>query len=1243
MAFVHLHLHTIYSFLDGLNRPKRLMKEVRNLGMKAVAITDHGNMHGVVEFYTAAKSEGIKPIIGMEAYIAAGSRKERVSQQDAYHLVLLATNQTGYQNLMYLTTCSYLDGFYYKPRIDRELLKDHAEGLIATSACLAGEIPRALAEGNKKKALHLAGEYREMFGRDNFFIELQVNGLKEQDDVNPLLLEVGKELHLPFVATNDVHYLLPEHATAQDILFCINEKKRVEDTDRMHHESREFYLKGEEAMRELFTPLCLEAVENTGYIAERCTFEMEIGKVHLPHYDTGTVPMEQFLREAARRGLEERFRDGRLPEKDRPIYEKRLNDELDIIITKGYAGYFLIVSDFIGWAKKNGVPVGPGRGSGAGSLVAFCLDVTEIDPVPYRLFFERFLNPERPSMPDFDVDFCKDKRGKVIEYVAQKYGPDHVAQIATYTKMKAKLAVRDVARVLGIDLQTADRLAKMVPETFDMLLRPHRAYDPQKGKDNRSLFEHLQKKYRIPEEISEDCDRVKEHLAALKPEQSDVPAVKALLADIELFEKERAVIRDDESYRRIVEVADQIEGLLRQTGKHAAGVVISDKPIWERAPIFVDKDGSRVVQYDKDMVEKIGLVKFDFLGLKTLTMIQNAVELIRQREPDFDIRRIPLDDPATFRTFWAKSAKGIFQMDSAGFGKMIRQMRPDRIEDLIAAVALYRPGPMASIPSYIRRKHGRESVVYEHPLLEEILRETYGLIVYQEQVMQIAVTMAGFSLGHADLLRKAMGKKQADAMAKAEFDFMKGATARGIAPEVAARIFDLMRRFAEYGFNKSHAAAYGVLGYRTAYLKTHYPYEFFAALISSEAGDTAKMIEYIADARSFNIEIRPPAINQSGLSFSIEEGGIRFGLGAIKNIGEAAIEEIIVERQKNGPFRSLLDFASRVNQSRVNARAMEFLVKGGAFDFTGINRAHLLAILPAVLREGEKRMKDRLAGQTSLFALMNSASLEHDGPVRDDPFVQQIASSIPPWDVFQTLDAEREVLGVYLTGHPAHYFSCDVAGLGLSEIEDFLAAAEEGDERVGRQKVRVLGMITTDIKPQKGRDGDYFLRGVIEGHNAAVSFTINGIEQAASPVIEKLRNPLPLIFTVTPRLVRNDEGGIDRIEAAINNPSTEVMTITAYLAAEAQGRCGLLIEADAPLVAVAKEDIAALLESGIPAAIELPVTVKVRYPEKKMAAYLQRTGWITEERLRRLKSRFGPDGCRFYRCAGAQQPQNGQQ
>mgnify|MGYP000128082307 CR=1 FL=1 len=714
--------------------------------------------------------------------------------------------------------------------------------------------------------------------------------------------------------------------------------------------------------------------------------------------------------------------------------------------------------------------------------------------------------------------------------------------------------------------------------------------------------------------------------------------MKALLADIELFEKERYIIANNEQYRRIIAIADQIEGLLRQTGKHAAGIVISDRPIWEHAPLFLDKEGTRVVQYDKDMVEKIGLVKFDFLGLKTLTMVNHAIDLIRRREPTFDITRIPLDDALTYRTLWSKSTKGVFQMESAGFGKMIRQMRPDRIEDLIAGVALYRPGPMVSIPSYIRRKHGREEVFYETKILEEILKETYGLIVYQEQVMQIAVNMAGFSLGQADILRKAMGKKQVDIMAKAEFDFMKGAKARGFDPEVAGRVFDLMRRFAEYGFNKSHAAAYAILGYRTAYLKSHYPQEFFAALISSEAGDTAKMVEYIADARTMGIEIRPPDINRSGTTFSIEEGGIRFGLSAIKNIGDAAIEEIIREREKNGDFRSLLDFTSRINQSRVNSRTIEFLIKAGAFDFTGINRAYLLAMLPAALREGEKRFSDRVTGQTSLFALMtqgDSVVVTESGASDDSWLLREAEREAAPWDLFRTLEAEREVLGAHLSGHVAALFRRDVAGLGLCEIEEFLASVEEARENKNVQsKVRVLGVVVTEIKPQKGRDGDYYLRGVIEGHNATLPFTINGIDHAANPLLEKLRSPLPLVFAVLPRFVRNEEGNIERIEAVVNDLASDVMSVTAHLASESAEKCGILIEADVEKITAAADLLRSLDTSeGGANEVELPFFLKMHYPEKKSFVLMERKGWLSENRLRRLKSCFGADGCRFVRCS----------
>ncbi|HOW52984.1 MAG TPA: DNA polymerase III subunit alpha [bacterium] len=1237
MAFVHLHLHTIYSFLDGLTRPAQLMTEAKKLGMDTIAITDHGNMHGVIDFYTTAQKAKMKPIIGMEAYIAAGSRKER-TQQDAFHLVLLARNNEGYRNLCRLSSQSNLDGFYYKPRIDRELLKDLAGGLIATSACLGGEIPRALMDGNKKKALAIAAEYRELFGRDNFFLELQVNGLKDQDEVNPLIMEIGKELGIPFVATNDVHYISSRHAEAQDILFCINEKKKVEDTDRMHHESREFYLKSEEEMRRLFTPLCIEAVDNTAAIAARCSVELELGKGYLPQYDTGGVPLADFLTANAKQGLEERFADGRIPKTMRDLYEQRLREEIEIIVGKGYPGYFLIVSDFIGWAKKNGVPVGPGRGSGAGSLVAYCTGITDIDPIRYGLFFERFLNPERPSMPDFDIDFCQQKRERVIEYVTQKYGVDHVAQIATFAKMKAKSAIRDVARVLGIDLSTADRLAKMVPDNFDILVRPQRFVDKLKGTDNGKVLEHLKSVYAISDEVAEDCDRLKEALGRLRIAPDDQAAVKALVFDIELYEKERAVIRGNNDYKRIIDIADQIEGLFRQTGKHAAGVVISDKPLWEYSPIFLDKDGARVTQYDKDMVEKAGLVKFDFLGLKTLTMVAHAVDLVRRKKPDFDISRIPLDDAATYKTLWTKSSKGVFQMDSAGFGKMMKQMRPDRITDLIAGVALYRPGPMASIPSYIRRKHGREDVSYDHPLLESILKETYGLIVYQEQVMQISVAMAGFSMGHADLLRKAMGKKQAEAMAKAEIDFREGAKKKQVDAGVAQRVFELMKKFAEYGFNKSHAAAYAVLGYQTAYLKTHYPHEFYSALISSESGDAAKVLEYISDARQSGIAIHPPDINRSELSFSIEAAAIRFGLGAVKNAGEGAIDEIITERQKNGPFKSLLDFTSRINQTKVNSRAMEFLIKAGAFDFTGINRGTLLAILPMALREGDKHFQDTASGQQSLFSLMAPAAKGPAADERDDKrIVRALDGKVENWDVFHTLTLERDVLGVYLSGHPASYFAREARNLGFEDIDEFLSAIEEAGGGP-RTKVWLLGTVTTEIKPQKGRDGDYFLRGVIEGHNAAINFTINSIDSTTSPLIEKLKSPLPLAFRVSPRVVRNaEEGTIDRIEVSIDDLAKNVLTLTEYLTADPDRAARAVIDAPCEVIGAAKDIIKKLCTRSGVEEIEFPLAVKLCYPDKGGAAYLERNAWLSEERIRMLKDHFGPDRFYFVRRQGTGQ------
>jgi len=1219
--FVHLHLHTIYSFLDGLVKPGELMNALKDQGMQACAITDHGNMHGVIDFYLAAlegkkfEEAPIKPIIGMETYISAGDRTQK-TKRDAFHLLLLAENEEGYKNLCYLNSQAWIDGFYYKPRIDRELLKEHSKGLIACSACLGGEIPKAIMNEGKGRALALAKEYVEIFGKGNFFLEMQVNGIPEQETVNKALIEISEELGIGLVATNDVHYLKKEHHDAQDILFCINEKKKVTDENRMKHEHAVFYLKTEEEMRKLFEPYGeagVSAIENTAKIAERCNVKLDLFKHYLPAFDTQGLTENQYLKKISEDGLKERFIELDTPEEKKPEYYERLEYELGIIEQMGFPGYFLIVADFIQWAKDSNIPVGPGRGSGAGALVAYSTKITDLDPLRYGLFFERFLNPERVSMPDFDVDFCQDNREKVIEYVTDKYGKENVAQIATFGQLKAKSSVRDVARALDVDLAVADKLAKMVPEKFSDLLTP------QRGKKTKDTTNMLVEKYGVSKEIADDPDRLGREIRKLKIEEEDEGVLKSLASAISEFEMERESIKNSEDFSRIIKIAAQVEGLLRQPGKHACGLVIGDKPIYEYSPIFVDKDAYRVTQYDKTMVEVAGLVKFDFLGLKTLTMVNHAERLVRRNIADFDISRIPVDDADTFKFLCDKSTKGVFQMESGGFEKMVHQMKPDCIEDLIAGVALYRPGPMDIIPNYIRRKHGKEEIVYDHPWLEEMLKETNGLIVYQEQVMQISQKMAGFTLGKADILRRAMGKKKLKDMEIMKIEFKAGAKEKGVDPEVAAKVFDHMEKFASYGFNKSHAACYGYISYQTAYLKTHHPVEFFTALISSEASDANKVLGYISDARNMGINVYQPDINSSLYSFSIEDNSIRFGLGAIKNVGEAAIEEILREREEGGTFASLLDFCSRINQSKVNSRTMEYLIKAGAFDFTGINRGVLVSVLPGAIVQGEKNYSDKISGQMSLFGAMGGGS--DDAPKTDDGLLAN--SEGEPWDSFEALSIEKEVLGVYLSSHPVNLFKKDIENLSFPSIESILSTIEDRDRGYNRKKIWISGIVTTELKPQKGRDGDYFLRGVIEDYNSAINFAINRIEDPNNnPLLEKMNSKMPLMFKVTVRALRNrDDGTFEGVSANI----LEVRSFGEYFDTEEGQNIKAVIEFDSSAIDDRKELISSSLNQRFEGEQEVPLIIKLNYPEKKSHAFLESRIWLSDSRLRDFKEKFGAE------------------
>ncbi len=1232
MAFVHLHLHTIYSFLDGLVKPGELVSTLKEMGMTAAAITDHGNMHGVVDFYLEAMGGAksiddapIKPILGMETYISADDRTKKV-KRDAFHLLLLAENETGYRNLCFLNSNAWADGFYYKPRIDREILQGRTEGLIACSACLGGEIPRAIMDGDKDKAERLALEYQDLFGKGNFYFELQVNGIPEQETVNRALIDLGKKLDIPLVATNDVHYLKPEHHEAQDILFCINEKKKVTDTNRMHHEHASFYLKSEEEMRRLFEPYGdagVEAIENTNKIAERCRVELDLFKHYLPAFDTEGMSEDDYLRKMSEDGLEERFVEDGVPEEQKDEYRKRLDYELGVIKQMGFPGYFLIVADFIQWAKKHDIPVGPGRGSGAGSLVAYTTRITDLDPLRYGLFFERFLNPERVSMPDFDVDFCQDNREKVIGYVTDKYGSKNVAQIATFGSMKAKSSVRDVARALDIDLSVADKLAKMVPEKFGDLLRP------QFGKKTRDVTAMIMEKYKVPAETAKDPDRFRAAIDRLKLAEEDKDMVKGLLSAIDEFSQERRLVKENEDYSRIVKIASQIEGLLRQPGKHACGLVIGDKPIYEYSPIFVDRENYKVTQYDKGMVELVGLVKFDFLGLKTLTMLKHAETLINRNlkkgEKPFRLNEIAIDDKDTYRFLCSRSTKGVFQMESGGFEKMVHSMKPDCIEDLIAGVALYRPGPMDIIPNFIRRKHGKEPIEYDHEWLQDILNETYGLIVYQEQVMQISQAMAGFSLGKADILRRAMGKKKLKDMERMKIEFKAGAKEKGVDPEIAAKVFDHMEKFASYGFNKSHAACYGYISYQTAFLKTHYPVEFFTALISSEASDANKVLSYISDARSMGIDVFPPSVNNSVYSFSIEENAIRYGLGAIKNVGEGAIEEIINERKKNGKFKSLLDFTSRINQSKVNARTMEYLIKAGAFDFTELNRGVLLGILQTAAKEGEKHYKDKQSGQMSLFGAFAPVSESSSESEVDDGY---LVESVKPreMDLFESLSIEKEVLGVYLTNHPARLFQKDMKGLGITGLKTIVSTIEDKNS-YNRKKVWLGGIITTEIKPAKGRDGDYYLKGIIEDYNSAIDFAVNNVaDPSSNPALEKLKSPTPLLFMAQVRALRNrDDGTLEGIRATIKDLDKDVLGFTQYIAENNEdGRICAVIELNTADVDRHMDKIGSLVQPCD--GVELPLILKIHHPADKAVSFMEQKICLTDRKIAELKQAFGSEG-----------------
>ena len=995
--FVHLHLHTLYSLLDGAIRIKDLLATVQAKGMKTVAVTDHGNLFGAVDFYKKAKDAGVKPILGMEAYVANDrfDRKERVGR----HLILLAKDLEGWNNLRVLSSKAFTEGFYYDPRIDKKLLRDHSKGLVGLTACLAGEIPRLIRHGEMDAARAAAREYKSIFDPGSFFLEVQSNGMRDQLDVNAKLAQLAQDEDIPLAATADAHYVKREDARAHDVLMCIASNKTFSDPKRLKHDTDGLFIASPAEMAAAL-PGMEDAVARTAEIAAMCNVDLPLGKTFLPRFDVPDgVDENEYVARLAREGLDRRFKEieGKYPH-DRDAYRRQLEFELGVIQKMKFSGYFLVVQDFINWAKERKIPVGPGRGSGAGSIVAWSLRITDIDPLRWNLLFERFLNPERVSMPDFDIDFCQDRRDEVIRYVRGKYGQNEVGQIITFGSLKARSVIRDVVRVMGLPFSEGDKIAKLVP-------------DPVQGKtpplkeciENEPRLKDL---YDRPTEISRFTD---------EKGKTTVVTTKDLL-----------------------DIGMALEGLNRQAGLHAAGVVIADKPLWEYVPVYKDdKSDLLVSQFAKDEVEKAGLVKFDFLGLKTLTVIDDALRLVKQNHPerkDFQASDVPLDDPEIYALISRGDTAGVFQMESSGFTEMVMKMKPSRFEDVIAAGALYRPGPLdqkledgrTMVDVYIDRKHGKEPVRYPHPDLEKVLEPTYGVIVYQEQVMQISQVLAGYSLGRADLLRRAMGKKKAEEMAKERAGFLEGARGRGVDEKVASGIFDLMEKFAAYGFNKSHSAAYGLLTVQTAWLKAHHPVEFMAALISSEASNTDKVVVHVAEARANGIEVLPPDVNESGKDFGAfppaegakpgGKGRIRFGLGAVRGVGDSAVQAILEARASGEPFLDLFDLASRVDSRKINKKVVEALVKSGAFDLEGVPRWQLFSGIDTAFSAGASAQADRASGQASLFgggpaAVETRPRYPKPGDLVGDLRVEE-------WPERVRLAFEKEALGFYLTGHP---------------------------------------------------------------------------------------------------------------------------------------------------------------------------------------------------------------------------------
>ena len=1081
--FVHLHLHSQYSLLDGANRLDEVIGAAARVGMPAMALTDHGNMFGAIQFYNLARKAGVKPILGIEAYVAQGNRLDRTpGKGGSNHLVLLAANETGYRNLIKLTSKAYLEGFYYKPRVDKELLRRHSEGIIALSACLKGEINERIVGRQEKEAEATAREFDEIFGRGNFFLEMQDHGIPEQRLANDALRRIARRTGQPLVVTNDCHYLRQDDAFAHDVLLCIGTQRNLSDTDRLRYASEHFYLKSAEEMHRLF-PDDHAALENTLAIAERCNVEIPTGTFHLPEFPVPAgYTRASYFAEVARGGLDERLVELRRRRAHGPPgavkapderYRERLEFEIQVIERMGFAGYFLVVWDFIRYAREQGIPVGPGRGSAAGSVVSYALRITDIDPLQYDLLFERFLNPDRISMPDIDIDFCMRRRGEVIHYVSEKYGRDRVAQIITFGTLAAKALIRDVGRVMGVPYAKVDRIAKLVPDM------------------TRSLAEAAREVDALASEVASD------------------PEVKT-----------------------IVDVGSRLEGLTRHASVHAAGVVITPRPLDELVPLYKTTKGDDeqvMTQWDMNVVESLGLLKMDFLGLRTLTVIDDAVKILRHQSVDLDLDEVPLDDPEVYRLFCEGRTSGIFQFESRGMTDLLRRARPSKFEDLAAFNALYRPGALSvgMVEEYIQRKLGKKKVRYLLPEIKDILEETYGVITYQEQVMLIAVAVAGFTMAEADVLRKAMGKKKAEVMAQQEQKFIDGAVARRVPRDKAQELWNQIEPFAGYGFNKSHSVAYAMLAYKTAYLKAHFPVAFMAAMLNSELSSSDAIAKYLAECRTnMGIQVLPPDINESDYFFTVAhvpaaasvasapaapgaggsrpaDNAIRFGLGAVKGVGEGAIESVLAARRRVGRFRSLAHLVSEIDLRLANHKVLECLIKAGAFDGLGVHRAALAGVLDDVLEYGQHRRREREEGQGNLFGRGDAGA--HGGgdaggaagAFEREPWPDPATAA---WSERERLRYEKEALGLYLTGNP------------LSEYQDALsrltthttAGLKEGAEGTVTVGGVVSGFTRVKIKsgPNAGRFMGRFVLEDLEG-SLPVTLFANQLQQFGGVVADE--------------------------------------------------------------------------------------------------------------------------------------------